>query len=72
MMAKQIQIHAQQNNNNGTDNNEILLMHINNIRPGVLHGPILPRVVGAAYRLWAPRDGVCMRQLTINILLYYY
>ena len=29
----------------------------------VLHGPILPRVVGSAYRPWAPRDGVCMQQL---------
>ena len=29
----------------------------------VVHGPIHPRVVGAAYRPWAPRDGVCMQQL---------
>ena len=29
----------------------------------VLHGPIHPRVVGTAYRPWAPRDVVCMQQL---------
>ena len=28
-----------------------------------MHGPIHPRVVGAAYRPWAPRDVDCMQQL---------
>ena len=37
----------------------------------VLHDPIHPRAVGAAYRPRAPRDGVCTQQLRYYYSSYY-